>query len=161
MDNHTNFPLHFLKNFNDEVDFRLRDRFLMSSPYILFSICAFYFVLTYWLKNFMSRNPKYVINTEPITVIYFVCVLIKTTELFWRTVRYMQWSNFNFRCMAVDKSTQPEVIDVKNDKNMKMLTVDGVVIFFLFADCQCDIRVLDFEDVLLPGNSIVRFGWPE
>lgn len=113
MGNHTKSFKDYFDYFNHEVDFRLRDKVLMSSPILMFLICACYFVATHWFKNFMIRNSKYVINTKPLIVIYFICVLIKTIELFWRLVRYMIWAEYDFRCMAVDMSTEPEVMDVR------------------------------------------------
>lgn len=112
MINQTFVDLSLVNNFYQNSDERIRDKFLMSSPVYIVSLTAFYVVITNVLLKFMKNNPKYVINTKPFIVVLYIYYSIMSGYILTKLVKYMIWSNFNFRCMAVDRSWKPEVLEV-------------------------------------------------
>lgn len=93
-------------------DERVREKLFMSSPVYIVSFTIGYLLLTFASMKFMKKNPKYVIDTKVPNIMLIVFFLIMTGYLLVKLVKYMLWSNYDFQCMAVDMTEQPEVLEV-------------------------------------------------
>lgn len=94
------------------VDARVREKLFMSSPAYPITFTLLYLLTTFTSLKFMRNNPKYVINTKWPNIVLIVIFLIVSANLLMRMVNYMMWSRYNFRCMAVDTTWRPEVLEV-------------------------------------------------
>lgn len=103
-------PVNF---FYQNADKRIRDRFLMNSPVYIIFLTIFYVVLTKKLLTVVKNNRKYVINTKVFLILFYVYSTIMSGYIVMKIVKYMIWSNYNFRCSAVDMSTEPEAMEVR------------------------------------------------
>lgn len=97
------------------VDARVREKLFMSSPAYPITFTLLYLLTTFTSLKFMRNNPKYVINTKWPNIVLIVIFLIVSANLLMRMVNYMMWSRYNFRCMAVDTTWRPEVLEVMCD----------------------------------------------
>lgn len=100
--------------FNLKSDPRVREKVLMGSPYTLLFIVACYLLFSNVFKNYIrSLKQDYFAYSLKALSIYNIYAFIFSNYFLYKIVKYMIWSNYDFRCMALDLSTRNETIEVK------------------------------------------------
>lgn len=96
-----------------ETDERVRDKLLMGDPDTLIAICCVYAISTIIFTKYLKKNPEKIVNnmSTPILIMHMF-YLISTCYVLYGIVKYMIWSNYNFRCHEYDKSNRKEVLEV-------------------------------------------------
>lgn len=107
------FDSKFFSNLSSDV--RLRDKILMGSPLSLFAVLVCYVGFSKILMHHKQlRNMLYSQRMiEVISFVYNLYASICSIYFVLKLVKYMIWSNFNFRCMSVDLSERDGTIEVR------------------------------------------------
>lgn len=105
--------IEIFSNLNSDV--RTRDKILMGSPLSLSAVLLCYVGFSKILMHHKQlRKMLYSQRTiEVISFVYNLYASICSIYFVLKLVKYMIWSNFNFRCMSVDLSERDGTIEVR------------------------------------------------
>lgn len=95
------------------ADLRTRDRFLMGSPASVVIVCVTYLMMTWISLKIVENNPTLKINHKKCIFVSNFIILISSTFVVIKIIKYMIWSKYDFRCMPLDLSMKPEVVEVR------------------------------------------------
>lgn len=93
------------------ADVRTRDKFLMGNPVPVVTFVIVYVLISIFLPPYMKKRGKYYEIKNPLMILDFY-LASASIYLLTRTVKYMIWSNYDFRCMALDLTTRKETLEV-------------------------------------------------
>lgn len=99
----------FHKLFDEYGDDRVRDWFLMSSPFSLISILIFYVILTkFIIKPFMkNREP---LKLKSIIIVWNSLKIILNLILFYIIIKNGMLNDHSFTCQPIDRSDNEEAL---------------------------------------------------
>lgn len=109
------FVQKYYEIFYLNADLRTRDKFLMGSPVGVLAICATYLVMTRNFIDFAKNHPKRIIDFRKSMFVANAVYLIASIYFLFKLINYMIWAHYDFRCMPLDRSMRPEVVDVRSD----------------------------------------------
>lgn len=96
-------------------DPRVRDKILMGSPLsigiILLTYVAFSKLLISFIRTSEMKYSK--CSFERAFLFFNLYASLSSIYFTYKTVKYMEWSNFNFRCTGLDLSNQDETVEVR------------------------------------------------
>lgn len=95
------------------ADERTRDKFLMGSPVGVVMICATYLIMTKNFIDYAKNNPKRTIDFKKSMFVANFVYLVISIYLIMKLINYMIWAKYDFRCMPLDRSMRPEVLEVR------------------------------------------------
>lgn len=149
----------FVNYFYQNADVRVRDKFLMNSPVYIIFLTIFYVITTNELLEKVKNNPKFVINTKICLIFFYIYAAISSGYILKKLVKYMIWSNYNFRCMPVDMSTKPEVLEVWKKLKHQKIVVKKLKLF-LRSSMSCIWRFYwKFPSISRRSFSLLADNW--
>lgn len=100
--------------FYSKSDPRVRDKILMGSPLSIAVILLTYVVFSKFLRNCIRADGRKFskFSFERAFLFFNLYASLCSIYFTYKLVKYMAWSNFNFRCMGLDLSTQDGTIEV-------------------------------------------------
>lgn len=104
---------YFHEIFYLRADVRIRDKFLMGSPIGVLVIVTCYLLILKYLTRYMKSRKRYFNHAKILHLFFNFYVMMASFYILIKTVKYMIWSNYNFRCMPLDLSTNNGTMEVK------------------------------------------------
>lgn len=91
----------------------MRDKPFMGSPVYIIAFVIVYLLISKYLPEYMrSRKAKY-FKIKHALLVFDAYAAVASIYLLTKLVKYMIWSNYDFRCMGLDLSYRNETLEVK------------------------------------------------